>query len=146
MSKLQNTKKNNLKMKRQIRKTVGALFMVSAIVVAAIPVQDIEAEELQAESVTSETRAQLNYNPGGSDDITYAEQEYLNKGSEADTKSYYVRDMGNGEWELNWQFKYYTQSINGRDWAIISAYNNSYAENEVILSNYANAEYYIVPE
>ena len=77
MSKLQNTKKNNLKMKRQIRKTVGALFMVSAIVVAAIPVQDIEAEELKAESVISDTRAQLNYNPTESDDITYAEQEYL---------------------------------------------------------------------
>lgn len=147
MSKLQNTKKNNLKMKRQIRKTVGALFMVSAIVVAAIPVQDIEAEELKAESVISDTRAQLNYNPTESDDITYAEQEYLSKASDPTTpikKSYYVRDMGGGKWELNWQFEYYIVSINESERAIVSGYNNSYAEKEVILSSYANDDYYIV--
>lgn len=36
-------KKKNRKLGRQIRKTVGALLMVSAIIVAAIPVQDISA-------------------------------------------------------------------------------------------------------
>lgn len=39
-----STKKKNRKLRKQIRKTVGALFMVSAIVVAAVPVQDVEAE------------------------------------------------------------------------------------------------------
>ena len=34
------TKKNNRRLKRQIRKTVGGLLMASAIVVAAIPVPD----------------------------------------------------------------------------------------------------------
>lgn len=37
------TKKKNRKLRRQIRKTIGALFMVSAITVAAIPVQDVSA-------------------------------------------------------------------------------------------------------
>lgn len=37
------TKKKNRRLKRQIRKTVGALLMVSAITVAAIPVQDVSA-------------------------------------------------------------------------------------------------------
>lgn len=37
------TKKKNRKLKRQIRKTVGALLMVSAITVAAIPVQEVSA-------------------------------------------------------------------------------------------------------
>lgn len=37
------TKKKNRKLRRQIRKTVGALLMVSAITVAAIPVQDVSA-------------------------------------------------------------------------------------------------------
>ncbi len=36
-------KKKNRKLRRQVRKTVGALFMASAIVVAAIPVQDVSA-------------------------------------------------------------------------------------------------------
>lgn len=37
------TKKKNRKLRRQIRKTVGALLMISAITVAAIPVQDVSA-------------------------------------------------------------------------------------------------------
>lgn len=36
-------KKKNRKLRKQIRKTMGALFMISAIVIAAIPVQDISA-------------------------------------------------------------------------------------------------------
>lgn len=36
-------KKKNRKLRRQIRKTVGALLMVTAITVAAVPVQDISA-------------------------------------------------------------------------------------------------------
>ncbi len=36
-------KKKNRKLRRQVRKTIGALFMASAIVVAAIPVQDVGA-------------------------------------------------------------------------------------------------------
>ncbi len=41
-------KKKNRKMRRQIRKTVGALFMASAIAVAAIPVTDVSADEAPA--------------------------------------------------------------------------------------------------
>ncbi len=37
-------KKKNRKLRRQIRKTIGALFMASAIVVAAVPVQDVSAD------------------------------------------------------------------------------------------------------
>ena len=37
------TKKKNRKLRRQIRKTIGALLMVSAITVAAVPVPDISA-------------------------------------------------------------------------------------------------------
>ncbi|MDD6491945.1 MAG: leucine-rich repeat protein [Firmicutes bacterium] len=37
-------KKPNRKLRRQIRKTIGALLMISAITVAAIPVQDVSAE------------------------------------------------------------------------------------------------------
>lgn len=53
-------KKKNRKLRRQIRKTIGALFMASAIVVAAVPVQDISAnpdvtnEKIIKVAVTSE--------------------------------------------------------------------------------------------
>lgn len=36
-------KKKNMKLRRQLRKTLGCLFMISAIIVTAIPVQPLEA-------------------------------------------------------------------------------------------------------
>ncbi|MCM1134012.1 MAG: leucine-rich repeat protein [Clostridium sp.] len=42
------TKKKNRRLKKQIRKTVGALLMVSAIAVAAIPVPDVRADDEMA--------------------------------------------------------------------------------------------------
>lgn len=43
MAKGKKTKKKNLKLRRQLRKTFGCLFMISALIVTAIPVQPIEA-------------------------------------------------------------------------------------------------------
>lgn len=43
------SKKKNRKLRRQIRKTIGALLMVSAITVAAIPVQDVSANPSDTE-------------------------------------------------------------------------------------------------
>lgn len=45
------TKKKNRRLKRQIRKTVGALLMVSAVTVAAIPVTDVTAAPGDTEKV-----------------------------------------------------------------------------------------------
>ena len=58
-------KKKNRKLRRQIRKTIGALLMVSAIVVAAIPVTGVNADEsgngiaAQAVSYPDETRIKV---------------------------------------------------------------------------------------
>ncbi len=43
MAKGKDTKKKNLKLRRQLRKTLGCLFMVSAIIVTTIPVTPAEA-------------------------------------------------------------------------------------------------------
>lgn len=43
------TAKKNRKLKRQVRKTIGGLFMASAIVIAALPVQDVSANPNQTE-------------------------------------------------------------------------------------------------
>ncbi|TCL59918.1 List-Bact-rpt repeat protein [Kineothrix alysoides] len=48
MAKGKDTKKKNLKLRRQLRKTLGCLFMVSAIIVTTIPVQPVEAESILA--------------------------------------------------------------------------------------------------
>lgn len=43
MAKVKKEKKKNFKLKRQLRKTLGCLFMISALVVTAIPVEPTEA-------------------------------------------------------------------------------------------------------
>lgn len=45
MAKGKTTKKKNLKARRQLRKTLGCLFMISALIVTAIPVTPAEAAE-----------------------------------------------------------------------------------------------------
>lgn len=44
MAKGKKTKKKNWKLRRQLRKTFGCLFMISALIVTAIPVQRMEAK------------------------------------------------------------------------------------------------------
>lgn len=56
------TKKKNRKLRKQIRKTVGALLMVSAITVAAIPVQDVRGANGDAATTTANQKIKvLNY-------------------------------------------------------------------------------------
>ena len=43
MAKGKTTKKKNMKLRRQLRKTLGCLFMISALIVTAIPVTPTEA-------------------------------------------------------------------------------------------------------
>ena len=43
MTRKKVTKTKNIRLRRQIRKTIGALFMASAVTVAALPVQDVRA-------------------------------------------------------------------------------------------------------
>ena len=55
------TKKKNRKLRRQIRKTVGALLMVSAITVAALPVPDVSALPSQPTGTEGHKIQVLNY-------------------------------------------------------------------------------------
>ena len=43
MAKVKKTKKRKWRLKKQVRKTLGCLFMISALIVTAIPVQPMEA-------------------------------------------------------------------------------------------------------
>lgn len=52
-------KKKNRKLGRQVRKTVGALLMVSAIIVAAIPVQDVSAFPVLGDGTSAEEGKKL---------------------------------------------------------------------------------------
>ena len=142
MAKAKETKVKNLRLRRRIRKTVGALFMASAVAVAAIPVQDIEAETLKADSV-NDTRNNISYN-SANHDISYDMQTALSgPGAQTPNTSYYVRDNG-GTWSLNWQFKYYVVQVNNANAAIISDYNDTFQESEINIDSYTSNEYMTV--
>lgn len=145
MTKGKSTKKKNLKLRRQIRKTMGALFMVSAIVVAAIPVQDLAAENLKVDEITTDTRMSPLYVAGS--DLMFGTESVLDPANASKFfTSYSVRELSDGSFSLNWQFEYYVTTVDNNTRAIISEYNNLYPENEVVLGNSAHAEYYMVTE
>ena len=50
-------KKTNRRLKRTVRKTLGTLFLISAIVVAAIPTEGLRAEEEIATQAADHTHA-----------------------------------------------------------------------------------------
>lgn len=148
MTKGKKSKKKSLKLRRQIRKTAGALFMASAIVVAAIPVQDIRAtatdDAIAVADAAADTDSRNNvvYNAGG--DLVLDKDDMLKPPKNGIYTSYSVSKLSGGSWSLNWQFKYYVVKDDGGEHAIISKYNDTYQQKEVVLSNKANAEYYIV--
>lgn len=168
MTKIKAKKKKNLKMRRQIRKTVGALFMASAIVIAALPVQDIEAENgIQPLADPVDTRPAINYDskytPPAETDVYNAgtsvydlpENEYKVSGAnllsaegrEDDIKtSYYLRKVGT-EWSMVWQFNYYEVQIDSKtEGAIISKYNNTFVQDDVVIKGISGTEYLEISE
>ncbi|MBQ8877159.1 MAG: leucine-rich repeat protein [Lachnospiraceae bacterium] len=96
-----STKKKNRKLRKQIRKTVGALFMVSAIVVAAVPVQDVAANPHKDESneyvdKPSEVKIAVwdDYHYGASDNSSEQNTNVI-KNSACKSTIPYVRDFIN---------------------------------------------------
>lgn len=147
MAKVKTTKKKNLKMRRQIRKTFGGLFMASAIAIAAIPVQNLSAETLKVEEPGFvDGRGNPAYSVGA--DLELDPNNILTKPTNPDQifTSYSVRELSDKSFSLNWQFKYYVTTVDGNTRAIICEYNDLYPENEVVLGNSAHAGYYTVTE
>lgn len=163
------SKKKNLKLRRQIRKTAGALLMISAIVVAAIPVQPLEAESLKADDTELvDTRAAINYDPrlieegyvlpdGADYDSGDMSQKKaakyaadINRNSNitnssaiaADNikKSLFVKNL-NGSWIMDWQFKYY-EIPKGANGTVICGYNSTYLSELVSVPTFVTTGYW----
>ncbi len=125
-----NTKKKNRKLRRQIRKTIGALFMASAIVVAAVPVQDVEAEPkenatkiaLQHTQATDEMKsAELKIYQSL---VPSANDSWIDKGEED-----VVYTTGDGKF----QFLYMRpNSTETNKYAVIVGYNSSSGDNSTL--------------
>ncbi len=114
-------KKKNTRLKKQIRKTLGALFMISAIVVAAIPTPNVSAEPLQGSKperkvwVWDDTKTEESVKGTPSSDISAACKNTVPYVDENAT----IYTSGDGRF----QFAYVDPDGGGVKYAVILNYN-----------------------
>lgn len=148
-----SAKKTNRKLKRTIRRTVGALCLVSAITVAAIPVPENYAYDPSVDTI--KTYAQLNASaPNSSKTIeTLADETDLKADDliknlvKTPVKTYAVSQR-NGILNLDWQFEVRyvdTSGTAGTD-GFITKYNQQFKSDSstLTLSDYLFADYIYV--
>ncbi len=148
-------KKINFKLRKQVRRTFGVLFMASAIVVSAIPVGDIEAGVKWEDAVAraDDNRGSAAYptidqtSPGW-----VASQTFLERPADSALKtSYTIYEMSSSAtpWTIVDQYYYSVHSgISGTSGpvAIINGYSSMLPAGEISMSNYLAREYYLVTE
>ncbi len=130
-----SAKTSNRRMKRTVRRTIGALCMVSAITVAAIPVPDIEAYSPSADPVATYDSLGIT-TAAASDNLTMASAGY---GSLSNSGKTYTLNQQGGVTYLDWQFEYKSQGSGATDAifpnAFITSYNNNFSKGELDLSS-----------
>ncbi len=122
-------KKKNRKLKRQIRKTVGALLMVSAIAVAAVPVPDISANPT-TNNTTEKIKVAVTSEEGeikpGVPEFEYASTvPYAQKRSASEQIVY---TSGDGMFQFA-----YTQIDASNRGAVILNFNNVRSEDTIVI-------------
>lgn len=148
-------KKTNRRLKRTVRKTLGTLFLVSAIVVAAIPTEGLRAEE---DAVAQAAHSHVDTHTGAKYKVSIRrnapeKQSDLLTGSNIPTMDNLIPEVAEGTTIYttgtnetdgsNYQFAYIQ---NGGDWsAILLGYNkdNTLPNNTLTIPNTVNA--YIQP-
>lgn len=156
MAKMAKTKKKkNYRLRKSVRRTLGALFMISAIIVAAIPFPDAAAtngdinlaEENENENQNDFEPIDLQYCGHNTNNLGKPIEESIN-GNSYDTtgtkkKSYTLVQVGSNL-KYEWQYEYvYDASADG---AIITDYNNAYSEKNITLAPQVNTETYVSVE
>lgn len=142
-----SSKKQNRRMKRTVRRTIGALCLISAITIAAIPVP----ENMAYDPTTTDITAYNNVLATDSSQkiVDLAETKYLNaadKVSSLGNKSVktYAVSKRNGIVSLDWQFEVkYTDAGQTKTNGFITKYNDAYVSDDSTLtvSNYLFADY-----
>ena len=151
------TKKTNRRLKKTVRKTLGTLFLISAIVVAAIPTEGLRAEEDAVAQVAGHTHAathtsgSVKYKVSIRKDATEKAAD-LKAGSNVPTMDSLIPVVPSGTTIYttstnadgsNYQFAY--MAVNGVWSAILLGYNkdNTLPNNTLTIPNKVNA--YIQP-
>ena len=129
--------KKNRKLKRQVRKTIGALLMASSIAVAALPVQEVEAtpDQQATKLALQHADADTPVVPANTEDIRNAEiKDYVSTVPSVfeswvaeDEKVVYT--TGDGKF----QFVYMRPNATDTNkYAVILGYNSSSGDNSTL--------------
>ncbi len=130
-------KKKNRKLKRQVRKTIGALLMASSIAVAAIPVQEVEAtpEQKATKLALQHADEAVPKVPANTEDIRNAEvKDYVSTvpsvfESWVNEDEKVVYTTGDGKF----QFVYMRPNATDTNkYAVILGYNSSSGDNSTL--------------
>lgn len=140
-------RKKNYRLRKSVRRTLGALFMISAIIIAAIPFPDAAATDGTSNSggTGTSTTSSLNYSVAIDNTINQKDDSQdpaynidLNRGaSDSDEVSYTVKLDGD-KWMYEWQFKFYP--VNDTE-AVISQYNGARSTESIELQSKLNIGY-----
>lgn len=127
-------KKTNRRLKRSVRRTLGALCMITSIIVATIPFPDAAAEPI-AETIP------YSYYSGAAPkiDIENPDISGMTKGT-----AYTISKPSSGNWQMDWQFEYHATSA-GSD-GFISKYNSQYQVDEIDLQYRVYSDYINISE
>ena len=143
-----SVKKNrkSRRLKKTVRRTIGALFMVSAIIVAAIPFPDALADGSTTPTIADYAYPADGY--AGSVDASGNIQGNVSNirmpaGNTYTGTAYTVIPDG-GKWQLDWQYKYAAASAGGN--AYITSYNSQYAVEQISLDYRVYSDYVSIPE
>ena len=135
-------KKVNRRLKKSVRRTLGALCMITAIIVAAIPFPDAAADPAAGGVATlAMDDTVLKYDVSKIQPVTFTNDndkvdvDYFVKGNN-DT-AYTISNMS-GDWQMDWQFRFYAEG--GSD-GYITKYNNQYQQKEVDLNYRVFSDY-----
>ena len=131
-------KKKNYRLRKSVRRTLGALFMISAIIIAAIPFPDAAAVQTVSDgNLTYESS--LNYKVNADTTINKSINLVGDGNPDDDQKSYTIRLDGDA-WIYEWQFKHF-ENPKDKTEAIISKYNGSYSVENIELQRNVNVGY-----
>ena len=149
MARMVKKKKKNYRLRKSVRRTLGALFMISAIIVAAIPFPDAAATNGDplagggGSQNNGNTSAEISYSVAMDTSINNKDNNGgIDLSKEGNKYSYNVF-MRNNQWIYQWQFAYYDAATNI---GIISDYNGEYQVETIKLLDTINEGYVAVDE
>ncbi len=137
-------KKTNRKIKRTVRRTIGALLMVSAITVAAIPIPDLQAGPGAG---TGKAKYTYNYNEGDTSTVSSALTGGVNLNNKTATQytAYATRKTSTSDQFMIYDiFDFYIGNFSPTSAAVVAKYNSTFATEEVTLSDVVNYSYFTV--